>query len=119
MTNTLTANQVSDTENYVVSVVTIEVTHSTFSTVAGQLAMMLAHRLPTIPGFIEGALLTNEAKTQIVLVNKWQSTHSWATAQWDSEVGGTVVDIYQETRSYALGLFVPLLAAARPLTLDS
>ena len=105
-----------DSDKHIVAIVTFEVTKETFATVASQAAAILEHRLPTIPGFVEGTLLTNEGSTEIVSFTEWESRHTWAVAQWDEDVERVVAGLFQDTGSYALRFFFPLIKATARLT---
>lgn len=100
-----------ENEKRIVSVVSFNVTREDFAAVADEASVALQHRLPTIQGFIEGTLLTNEAKTQIMAVTEWRSRHSWATAQWDEDVARVIADLFKVTASYQLAFFYPLVKA--------
>jgi len=95
----------------VVAVVMFTVTPEEFGKVSSEAGMTLQHRLPAIPGFIEGTVLVNESTTRIGIVSEWKSRQNWADAQWDEEVEQAVADLFQDTASYELKMYFPLAKA--------
>lgn len=92
----------------IISVVSFNVDAGTYGRVTRQLAALMQQRLPTIPGYIEGTLLVNEAKTRVVTVSEWSSRHSWSRAQLDEDVERAIADVFEGTASYTLEFFMPL-----------
>ena len=97
-------------EERIVSVATFHVTPTNFDLVLEKVTTMVQRR-PTIPGLVDASVLTNQHTTCLLLVSTWQSTHSWAAAQWDDAVQHTIADVFEDTASYDLEVFSLLVRA--------
>ena|SRR5215469_8994253 len=98
-------------EQDVVAMVTLNVTDRTFQAVAQKAGETLQRTISQLQGFIEGTVLTNEDKSRIVLLTKWQSRDMWAKAEWDNVVGHAVAELLEDSASYNLEFFFPLVDA--------
>lgn len=92
-------------EQRVVAVVTFHVTTEDFHPVCEEVTATLQRRISTMPGLIEASVLTNEQTTRLVIESLWESSHSWAAAQWDEGVQNTIADVFRDTASYDLEFF--------------
>ncbi|HZZ64870.1 MAG TPA: antibiotic biosynthesis monooxygenase [Candidatus Baltobacteraceae bacterium] len=93
----------------IVAVITFQIKPEDFETAARDASLVMERRLPTLPGFIEGSLLTNKTKTQLLSVTQWESRHSWAAAQWDEDVARVVAELFSGMASYDIEFFYPLV----------
>ena len=98
-------------EQRIVAVVRFNVAPKDFARVSSEADATLRHRLPTVPGFVEGMVLANEGSAKVCIVSEWKSRQNWAAAQWDEEIGRTVADLFQDTASYELEMYFPLVEA--------
>lgn len=95
------------------SVVAFNVTSRNVELVLRQCRQLLQDTAPTLPGFIEGVLLTSEDQTQVILLTNWESRDAWAHAEWDEQISRGVVELYEETASYTIKLFHEVAQATR------
>ena len=95
------------------SVLIFDVAERDFDRLSGEVNQLLARKGADIPGLIEGALLGNEARTQLWLLSRWESRHSWAAARWDHEIGQTVTDLVESAVTYRVEGLAPI-AVVRP-----
>lgn len=93
----------------IVAVVAFQVKREDFDAISRDASLVMERRLPSLPGFVRGSLLTNTAKTQILGVTEWESPHSWAAAQWDEDVARVVAELFANTASYDIEFFYPLV----------
>lgn len=100
----------------IVAVVMFKVTPEEFAKVSREAGTTLQQRLPTVRGFVEGKVLTNEGSTKINVVSEWKSRQNWADAQWDEEIERTITDLFKDTASYELEMFFPLARATSAST---
>jgi hypothetical protein len=96
-------------EGHIVTVTTFNVTADDFTAVARSAALTLQRRVPTISGFVEGMLLTDEGNNRIIAVTEWKSRQSWAASRWDEDVERVTADLFEGTASYDLEFFFPLV----------
>jgi heme-degrading monooxygenase HmoA len=92
-------------EAQVVSVVTYDVTPQNMEAVVLHARQLLEDTGSTLPGFIEGALLTTEDQTQIILMAHWESRDAWARAEWNEQISRGVAALYEETASFTVRLY--------------
>lgn len=93
----------------IVAVVTFQVKNADFDAISRDASLVMQRRLPSLAGFIEGSLLTNKSKTQILSITEWESGHSWAAAQWDQDVARVVAELSEGTASYDIDFFYRLV----------
>jgi heme-degrading monooxygenase HmoA len=99
----------------VVSFTTFQVTSQNVKAATDKAKQLLQRVAPTLQGFLEGTLLTNEDQTRIMLIARWESRDAWARAEWNQQVSEGVGEMYDETASYSLNLFHEI-ARASPST---
>jgi heme-degrading monooxygenase HmoA len=76
--------------------------------VAREVAMVAKRKGPLMDGFIECVTMTNEDKTQLLVVSLWESKHAWGAAQWDEDVGRVVADAMERSASFELRTYEPI-----------
>ncbi len=96
-------------EQHIVAVLRFKVTAENFSHIAAVAGTALREGSSALPGFIEGILLTNEARSRILIHSEWISRHNWAEAQWDDQIARAVAEMFEDTASYDLEFYFPLL----------
>ena len=92
-------------QTQVVSVVTYDVTPQNIEPVIRHARQLLEETGSTLPGFIEGVLLTTEDRTQIILMAHWESRDAWARAEWNEQISRGITELYEETASFTIKLF--------------
>jgi heme-degrading monooxygenase HmoA len=92
-------------ETQIVSVVTYDVTPQNIEAVLRHAKQLLEDTGSTLPGFIQGLLLTTDDRTQIILMAHWESRGAWARAEWNEQISRGVAELYEETASFTVKLF--------------
>jgi hypothetical protein len=96
-------------EGRVFSVLIVTVADQDFAAASREvkvvLQVVLQRKGPIISGLIESTILGNDAKNQIWILSQWASRHSWASAQWDEDVGRTIADLVENAVSFHVETF--------------
>ena len=91
----------------------VELKAGDFERVSQEAAQLAERHAPTVPGFIEAAVLGSEEKTRLLILSRWESREAWARAEWDNEVGRVVTDLARSSSSFDVQTFTPI-AIIRP-----
>jgi heme-degrading monooxygenase HmoA len=65
-------------------------------------------KIHTLNGFIGSVVMSNEEKTQLLVVSLWESRDAWSLAQWDQEIGRTVTDEVETAKSFEVRTYEPI-----------
>lgn len=90
------------------SVSRFRVTAGDIDNVARSVETLVRERLPSLRGFVEGAVLTNDVRDTVIALTQWESRSDWALAVWDEELQRTITSLFQETGSYDVDFYFPL-----------
>ena len=96
-------------EEHIIAVTRLNVTAENFAGVVRVAGAALQERLAALPGFVEGVVVTNEAKSRIIIEAEWTSRQMWAESEWDEQIARTVAELFEHTASYELEFFFPLI----------
>lgn len=97
-----------DTNGSFTSVLVVDVAEADFAKLSGEVTELLRRKGSSIAGLIEGALLCNEARTQLWLISRWESQHVWARSRWDEDVGRIVTDLIESAATYRVESLTPI-----------
>jgi hypothetical protein len=95
------------------SVLIFDVTEGDFDRLSAEVSRLLARKGSDTPGLIEGALLGNEARTQLWLISEWESRDAWAIARWDRTIDETLTDLVESAMTYRVEGLVPISVVRR------
>ena len=95
-----TENQIH--EGRISSVIRFDVNPENVNALSAKAEDLLENKARFLAGFIEGQVLLDESKTQIVTVTQFESPDAWAQAQWREEIARAVVELFEATHSYDL-----------------
>ena len=71
--------------------------------------LVLERMTPLLDGFIEGVVMANEQKTEVLIVSYWESRHAWSAAQWDRDVGRAMGDFVGSAENFDVRTYEPIL----------
>ncbi len=75
--------------------------------------LLMQQEVSALEGFCEGAVITDEAKTRMLLVTQWKSKHDWAQAFWEPLIGNAVAAWVEDATKYDVQTFEPLTIVRR------
>jgi hypothetical protein len=75
---------------------------------AREATLSLERKAPLHQGFVEGIIMMNEQKTEVLIVSQWESRHDWSAAQWDDDLGRTMSDLVQGASSFEIRSYEPI-----------
>jgi hypothetical protein len=90
------------------SVFILDVVGRDFDRLSRDITELLARKGSSTPGLIEGALLGNEARTQLWLISEWESQHMWARSRWDRDIGQAITDLVESAVTYRVESLIPI-----------
>jgi heme-degrading monooxygenase HmoA len=91
-----------------VAVVIFQVNPGDLPGMAREVQRTVDRKLPTLNGFIGSVVMSNEEKTQLLVVSLWESRDAWSLAQWDQEIGRTVTDEVETAKSFEVRTYEPI-----------
>lgn len=97
-----------DVKTKFISVLFFRVEPSDLPGVAREASLVMQRKGGALRGFLEGVVMANEAKTELLLVSQWESRHAWSAAQWDQDVGRTMGDLVESAKSFELRTYEPI-----------
>lgn len=68
----------------------------------------MEQRVHRVAGFRGGIVMTDEERTEVVIVTLWDSKESWVRAQWEPTIGDAVAEFVQGARAYDVRTFIPV-----------
>ncbi|MGA7747570.1 MAG: antibiotic biosynthesis monooxygenase [Candidatus Aquilonibacter sp.] len=71
-------------------------------------AKLVQQKGSAAPGFIESLVMSDETKTQVLVVTQWESRHAWAQAHWDQDVGNGIVALVESATSFDVHSYDPI-----------
>jgi heme-degrading monooxygenase HmoA len=73
-----------------------------------QAALVMQRKVPLLHGFVEGAVMANEEKTQVLLVTQWESRDAWSAAQWNDSVSNSLGDFVESASTFEFRTYEPI-----------
>lgn len=96
-----------------VSVLIFSVRPEDFDGISREAATLVKRKGPAIRGLVESIVLTNQDKTQMLLVSQWTNRESWRSAQWDDDMGRTLTSFIESATAFEVHSYEPI-AIVRP-----
>jgi hypothetical protein len=69
---------------------------------------LLEQNVASLEGFREGAVMTDEEQTQVLIVTQWESKQAWINAEWEPRIGKAVANLVTDAKAYDLRTYVPV-----------
>ena len=76
--------------------------------IANVVQLTVERKQPLMKGFIESVVMTNEEKTQLLVVGLWESRDAWAREQWDEDIGRVVSQVVKSAKSFEVRTYEPI-----------
>lgn len=95
----------------IVAMVTCDVTTANITSVTELLRTMVGSDATSVRGFIEGRIVIDESRAQVIVFTEWDSRETWAQAEWDERISRGVAELYKQTASYHIRLLFPVAKA--------
>jgi heme-degrading monooxygenase HmoA len=96
-----------DLDTKFVAVAIYTVPSDKLATLIGVLRAALERDIPTLSGFREGIVMTDEEQTQVLIVTQWDSKSAWARAEWEPKIGEAVAASAKDATTYTVRTFIP------------
>lgn len=97
-----------------ISVVTFSVAPDDLPTFANKTVQIMQRTAPVQAGFVEGAVMSNQAHTQLIVVAQWASRESWAAAQWDQDLTSAIAPLIESAKSFEFHAYEPITVVRAP-----
>jgi heme-degrading monooxygenase HmoA len=91
-----------------ISVMILAVSPEDMPAIAREATLAMQRTVPVMHGFIEGMVMANEQKTEVLLVTQWDSKDSWSAAEWDDALGRTVSDLVEGSKATQYHTYEPI-----------
>ncbi len=65
---------------------------------AHEAALVMQRIVPVRTGFIQGVVMANEPRTQLIIVSQWESREAWAAARWDEGIASAISRLVESRR---------------------
>jgi heme-degrading monooxygenase HmoA len=102
-----------DVNTRFIAVSTYHVAAENFARVTQAATRLMEREISALDGFCEGAVITDEEKTRMLLVTQWSSKHDWAQAFWEPRIGDAVAGFVEDATKYEVQTFEPLTIVRR------
>lgn len=97
-----------DVKTKFVSVVVFTVEPEDVPGFAREASLALQRTAPIHSGFVEGIVMANDQRTQVLVISQWASRHDWSIAQWDEDIGHTLSDLVEGASKFDVHGYEPI-----------
>lgn len=97
-----------DVKTKFVSVVILTIESGDLPSFSREATLAVQRRAPLHHGFIEGVVMTNEERTELLIVSQWETRDDWAAAQWDADIGRTIGDLAENASAFRFRSYEPI-----------
>jgi len=97
-----------DLKTKFIAVSIYDVAPENFAAVTKAATLTIERDVSALIGFYEGVVMTDEARTRVLIVTQWSSKHDWAQAFWEPRIGEAVATFVTDATAYDVQTFEPL-----------
>jgi heme-degrading monooxygenase HmoA len=97
-----------DIKTKFISVLIFRVSPDDLPEFARESSIVMQRRVPLISGFVEGAVMANEEKTECLIVTQWHSRDAWGAAQWNESMESALANLVESARAWEVHTYEPI-----------
>lgn len=61
--------------------------------------------LPSVPGWLGTDCFTNEKRTRLMVLSRWESKDTWGRSVWDKVIGEALADFVDRSSNQVFNLY--------------
>lgn len=89
----------------VMSTWAFDVTPDELEAILSRVRHVLKH-LPKVPGWVGTDCFTNEKRTRLMILSRWESKDAWGRSVWDKEIGAALGDFVDLSSNQEFNLYI-------------
>jgi heme-degrading monooxygenase HmoA len=70
--------------------------------------IVMQRKVPVLHGFVEGVVMADESKRELLIVTQWETRDAWSAAQWNESVSQSLGQFVESARTFQFRTYEPI-----------